>query len=115
MVVLAHRLSFFFATRARELARQAGARLVETPEGPPLSQQLQAERPRVLLLELDRADLGELSAMSAAGELRGIRVVAFASHVREDLAEQGRAAGVAEVVTKGELGRHLMRLMTEQA
>jgi AmiR/NasT family two-component response regulator len=111
VVVLAHRLGFFFLTRVRALSSTAGATLVESAPDASLCAAIERHAPELVLLELERADLAEVAEAVQGRVVGGARLVGFLSHVREDLAEQARRAGVGEVVSKGELARRLAALL----
>jgi DNA-binding NarL/FixJ family response regulator len=107
-----------FASRMRAAGQAAGVAVatVGTPEE--LVRRVRAERPRLVLvdLELRRGDpAAAIAAMVADREERGGRIVAFASHMNAAALQAGRAAGADRVLARSAFVRELPDLLREVA
>jgi DNA-binding NarL/FixJ family response regulator len=67
---------------------------------------IQADRPRLLLVDLQTPNLQTtettslLQSIAAAG---GVRSVAYAQHVNKDLLDEARGAGFDQILTRGQM------------
>jgi DNA-binding NarL/FixJ family response regulator len=105
MILVAVR-DLLFGSKIDAAAKRLGVAVSWAPRGVPLSQVAAERKPRAVL-----ADLGEPGALA---ELRTLlsaapetHVVGYLGHLQTDLMEQARSAGVAEVLTRGQLAASL--------
>ena len=105
MILVAVR-DLLFGSKIDAAAKRLGVEIAWAPRGSPLSQVAAERKPSVVL-----ADLGERGALD---ELRIIlrqapatHVVGFLGHLETDLMEAARGAGIAEVLTRGQLAASL--------
>ena len=101
MVLVAVR-DLLFGSKIDAAAKRLGVEIAFAPRGAPLSRTAAERCPRVIL-----ADLGEPGALA---ELRAVltaapttHVVGFLGHLQTELMDEARGAGVAEVLTRGQL------------
>src|SRR5919204_1052584 len=105
MILVAVR-DLLFGSKIDAAAKRLGVEVVWAPRGVPLSHVAAERRPSVIL-----ADLGERGALD---ELRAVleqapttHVVGFLGHLEAELMDAARGAGVAEVLTRGQLAASL--------
>src|SRR5437868_15435143 len=86
-----------FSSKIRAAAKQAAVPLVFARSSASALTEMRKAPPSLVIFDLDnpRTDpLGIVAAMKNDPALASIRTMAFVSHVRADLIEQARAAGV---------------------
>jgi DNA-binding NarL/FixJ family response regulator len=105
MILVAVR-DLLFGSKIDAAAKRLGVEIAWAPRGQPLSQVAAERRPSVIL-----ADLGERGALD---ELRTVlqqapttHVVGFLGHLETGLMDAARGAGIAEVLTRGQLAASL--------
>ena len=111
MILVAVR-DLLFGSKIDAAARRLGVEIARVPRGVALSQAASERRPSVIV-----ADLGEQGALD---ELRTIlaqapatHVVGFLGHLETELMDAARAAGVAEVLTRGQLAASLDAVLSQ--
>jgi len=108
MLVIAVR-DLVFRSKIHAAAERLGVAVQLAPRGTPLAEAVQGvERPTVL------ADLGEPGAIDqvrAAKAAGPLKVVGFLGHLQEGLMQQASAAGVDEVLTRGQLVSRLDEIL----
>ena len=100
MTVLVACRDLLFRSRIQSAADRLAVPLRLAPRDRPLADAAREAGGGLLLLDL--GDPGALEAIPAV-RAAGLRVVAFAGHVQEDLIAAARAAGADEVLSKGQL------------
>jgi len=108
MLVIAVR-DLMFRSKIHAAAERLGVTIQLAPRGTPLAEAVQGvERPTVL------ADLGEaglLDQVRTAKAAGPVRVVGFLGHLQEGLMADAAAAGVDEVLTRGQFVARLDELL----
>jgi hypothetical protein len=108
MLVIAVR-DLMFRSKIHAAAERLGVAITLAPRGTPLAEAVAGvERPTVL------ADLGEaglLDQVRAAKAAGPVRVIGFLGHLQEGLMEDAAAAGVDEVLTRGQFVARLDELL----
>jgi len=100
-----------FRSKIFAAAERLGVEVRLAPRGTPLAQAARELGPGTLL-----ADLGEpgvLAAVAAARQAGATRVVGFLGHLQTDLMAEAAAAGVDEVLTRGQLVQRLDGLLRD--
>ncbi len=102
-----------WATRIKATAEDLGlpCRPVRNPDM--LAQRLGDSKPTALILDLEteQAGLELLAALRANPAGAGVRVLAFAPHVKKDLMQAARDAGANEVLTRGAFDHDLVDIL----
>ena len=98
----------FFRSKVVETAKQLSVNLDIARDADELLQQIRAEKPRLILMDLQAKALAPLDTMVA---LEGIPVVGFLAHEEAELREQALAAGCGEVLTKGQFSASLPSIL----
>jgi hypothetical protein len=89
-----------FRSKIHAAAERQGVPLRLAPRGSTLAESIAGiERPTVLA---DLAEPGLLEQVRAAKALGPVRVIGFLGHLQEGLMAEARAAGVDEVLTRGQ-------------
>lgn len=103
-----------WATRIKGVADDLGipCRPVRNPDM--LAQRLADTSPKALILDLETEESGLalLRALRSDQRGAGIRVVAFAPHVKKDLMRAAKEAGADEVLTRGAFDHGLAEILT---
>lgn len=102
-----------WATRIKSAADDLGVpcRPVRNPDM--LAQRLADSAPVALILDLEteEAGLDLLRALRADPRGSGMRVLAFAPHVKKDMMQRAREAGADEVLTRGAFDHDLVKIL----
>jgi CheY-like chemotaxis protein len=98
----------FFRSKVLETAKALHVSLEVARDADEVLQQIRAEKPRLVLMDLQAAALQPLETIRS---LEGIPVVGFLAHEQLDLREKAIAAGCAEVLTKGQFSASLPSLL----
>jgi CheY-like chemotaxis protein len=98
----------FFRAKVLETAKQLSIPLDVARDADELLQQVRAEKPRLILMDLQAKALQPLETMIA---LEGIPVVGYLAHEEVALRDQALAAGCGEVLTKGQFSASLPALL----
>ena len=112
--VLALTADLMFGARVRSTAEAVSARLVLARSAEQLLSSARAERPRLIIVDLDTRTLDPVDLIRQIRNepaLPGVRVLAYVSHVREDLIEGARAAGADQVMARGAFARQLAAIL----
>ncbi len=107
-VVLAVR-DLVFRSKILAAAERLGADVRIPPRGTPLADAARAHGPATLVVDL--AEPGVLDQMQAAREAGATRIVGFLGHLQAELMEASRAAGVDEVLTRGQFVQRLDEIL----
>src|ERR671923_95949 len=100
MILVAVR-DLLFGSKIDAAAKRLGVPVAWAPRGVPLSQTAADKKPQAILADLgEPGALAELKAVLAAAP--GTHVVGYLGHLQTDLMDEARAAGVAEVLTRGQ-------------
>ncbi|MGE0448507.1 MAG: hypothetical protein AB7Q29_02890 [Vicinamibacterales bacterium] len=101
-MILAILDDLLFTSKIRATAAQAGVPLMFARTIDAALEQLRATRPSLVMLDLDnpRIDALRIAAELRESRLSGVSSVAFVSHVRTDLIQQARDAGIGEVLPR---------------
>lgn len=93
MNVLAVTNDIIFRTKIESTAKSLGAAVLRNADAI-------GEEPGVVLIDLDTAWPEAQELVRAVSAKADVRLVAFGSHVRQDLFEQARAAGIKDVFAR---------------
>jgi CheY-like chemotaxis protein len=97
-----------FRAKVVETAKTLSVPLQIARDADELLQQVRAEKPRLVLLDLQAQALQPLDTLVA---LEGIPVVGYLAHEKVELREQALAAGCGEVLTKGQFSASLPSIL----
>ena len=98
----------FFRAKVLEAAKSLAVSLDVARDADELLQQIRAEKPRLVLLDLQAAAMQPLDTLVA---LDGIPVVGYLAHELVDLRRQALDAGCGEVLTKGQFSASLPSIL----
>lgn len=98
----------FFRAKVLETAKALSVSLDVARDADELLQQVRAEKPRLVLMDLQADKLQPLDTIVA---LEGIPVVGFLAHEKVELRDQALAAGCGEVLTKGQFSASLPSIL----
>jgi hypothetical protein len=107
-VILAVR-DLVFRSKILAAAERLGADVRLAPRGTPLDEAARTLGPGTLVLDL--GEPGVVAQVPAARAAGATRVVGFLGHLQIDLMEASRAAGVDEVLTRGQFVQRLDDLL----
>lgn len=116
-MILAILDDLLFTSKIRSIAAQAGAPVQFARTLDAALEQLRTAAPDLAILDLDNP---RIDALRIAAEVRGnetrpaIPAVAFVSHVRTDLIQQARAAGIADVLPRSAFVTKLAEILARQ-
>jgi len=93
-----------FGSRIRAVAERAGRQVVFTKRGSAASE-VRASRPDLIIIDLDRSAFDPMAAIreikaDADPAVSGVTIVGFVSHMRGDLIDAARAAGIDQVLAR---------------
>ncbi len=108
MIVIAVR-DLVFRSRIQAAAERLGIPVRLAPRGAPLPDAVREAGGGTVIADLNEAGL--LEQVAAARREAGVRVVGFLGHLQADLMDAARAAGVDEVLTRGQLVARLDELL----
>ena len=107
-VILAVR-DLVFRSKILAAAERLGTPVAIAPRGTPLDQAARDHGPGTLIVDLGEPGVvGQIPAAKRAG---ATRVVGFLGHLQTDLMEASQAAGVDEVLTRGQFVQRLDDLL----
>jgi len=98
----------FFRAKVLETAKSLSVDLAVARDADELLQQIRAEKPQLVLLDLQAAAMQPLDTLVA---LDGIPTVGFLAHELVELRDQALAAGCGEVLTKGQFSASLASIL----
>jgi CheY-like chemotaxis protein len=99
-----------FTSKIREVARQLGVSVASARDAAGLVEAASGARLVVLDLRLDGA-LDALARLKQQPDLTGITTVGFVEHERLDVMDAARAAGISQVMAKGQFANALPKLL----
>jgi AmiR/NasT family two-component response regulator len=108
-VILAVR-DLVFRSKILAASERLGVAVHIAPRGTPLDQAARELGPGILIIDL--GEPGAVEQVAAAKGSGATRVVGFLGHLQQDLAERSRAAGVDEVLTRGQFVQRLDELLS---
>ena len=107
----------FFLAKIRETAKAAGVTVVTVdPRTSPVA--IAQAQPQVIFVDLNSPELSSLGwveALKASPATRLIRIVAFVSHVQEELISAARAAGCDSIMARSAFTKQLPDLLRSLA
>lgn len=112
--VLAHAADMIFAARLREAASAVGTDLLLARKPQDWLQQARDRKPRLLVLDLDTRSLDPVALISetkADPLLRDIPIIAYVSHVREDIIAEAQHAGADRVMARGAFAKNMQHIL----
>ena len=98
----------FFRSRVLETAKALSVTVEVARDADEVLQKVRAEKPRLVLMDLQAAALQPLETLRS---LMGVPVIGFLAHEQTELREQALAAGCTEVLTKGQFSAQLPALL----
>jgi hypothetical protein len=99
-----------FTSKIREVARQLGVSVAPARDAAGLLQAARGARLVVLDLRLEGA-LDALTQLRREPELADVTTVGFVEHERLDVMDAARAAGISQVMAKGQFANALPKLL----
>ncbi|MBZ5535868.1 MAG: hypothetical protein LAO31_07930 [Acidobacteriia bacterium] len=104
----------FFAAKVEETAKHLGIPLVTLLSEASLIMEVKRESPSIVIIDLN-FDVNRspevIKTVKEACSPHPIRVLAFFSHVQEDLADSARRAGAFVVVPRSYFSKHLLEIL----
>ena len=99
-----------FTSKIREVARQLGVSVAPARDAAALVEAARGARLVVLDLRLEGA-LEALAQLKQHPDLAGVTTVGFVEHERLDVMDAARAAGISQVMAKGQFANALPKLL----
>jgi CheY-like chemotaxis protein len=99
-----------FTSKIREVARQLGVSVAPARDAAGLVEAARGARLVVLDLRLEGA-LEALAQLKQHADLAGVTTVGFVEHERLDVMDAARAAGISQVMAKGQFSNALPKLL----
>ena len=99
-----------FTSKIREVARQLGVSVASARDAAALVEAARGARLVVFDLRLEGA-LDALALLRQQPELAGVTTVGFVEHERLDVMDAARAAGISQVMAKGQFASALPKLL----
>ena len=110
--VVAWPADLLFGARIRGAAEATGTPVRIVRDGEALVAVAAEVAPRLVVVDLDaRGAVAAIARLKADPATAGVPVLAYASHVREDVMAAARAAGAERVVARGRFARDLPALL----
>ena len=103
-----------FSSKIRAAAEQAACPISFVRKADAVVAEVREKRPRLIIVDLDRASLdpvGAVRALKGDPELRDTRVVGFVSHVHADKIAAAREVGIDVVLARSAFVAALPRLV----
>ena len=103
-----------FSSKIRSVAEQAACPISFVRKADAVVSEVKEKRPRLVILDLDRATLdpvGAVRALKNHAELRDMKIVGFVSHVHADRIAAAREAGIDLVLARSAFVAQLPRLV----
>lgn len=97
-----------FRSKVLEAAKALAVDIEVARDADEVMQKVRAEKPRLVLLDLQAEALRPLETLQG---LVGLPVVGYLNHERVELREQALAAGCGEVLTKGQFAAGLPQIL----
>ena len=108
--VVALSADLIFGARIRGAAEAAGVSVILSRNVEDFLTRIRADHPRLAILDMDRRGL-DVAEVVQAVKAAGVPLLAYVSHVREDLIEQARAAGADRVMARGAFAKQLPEIL----
>jgi CheY-like chemotaxis protein len=99
-----------FRSKIHAAAERLGVPVTLAPRGAPLADTARALGPGTVIVDL--GEPGILDQIRAARATPGLRVIGFLGHLEKELAAAAEAAGVDEVLSRGQFVSRLDDLLT---
>ena len=111
--VVAWPADILFGARIRGAAEATGTLVRLVRDGEELVVAARESAPRLVVVDLDARGepVAAIARLTADPATAGVPVLAYASHVREDVMAAARAAGAERVVARGQFARDLPALL----
>jgi CheY-like chemotaxis protein len=109
-VIIALSADLIFGARIRNAAESAGVRVILAKNVEDFLTQVHSAQPRLAILDMDRRGL-DVSDVVGKVKAEGVELLAYVSHVREDLIDAARAAGADRVMARGAFAKQLPELL----
>ena len=97
-----------FRSKVLEAAKALNVSVETARDADEVLQKIRAEKPKLVLLDLQAQSLRPLDTLKSLGELPS---VGFCNHELVELREQALAAGCGEVLTKGQFAAGLPKIL----
>ena len=113
-MILAAVDDLLFSSRIRTVAKQAGVDLTFARTPAEILDQSRTLRPSLVIFDLNSAKaqpIETVAAMKRDPELKGLRTLGFVSHVRTDVIDAAREAGVDEVLPRSAFAGNLAEIL----
>lgn len=109
--VLALPADLIFGARIRATAEEVGTAVVIAKNPDDLIARLAETEPRFVILDLDRRELNVSEIVKQIKATSSAPILAYVSHVREDLIREARDAGADKVIARGAFAKQLGDLL----
>jgi DNA-binding NarL/FixJ family response regulator len=103
----------FFQAKILETAKHLGVTVRTSTTGDALLAEIAKEKPKLVIVDLNArgAPLHAIERVCATAP--ELRLIAFLSHVRAELAQQARDAGCTQVMPRSQFTRDLATILAE--
>jgi CheY-like chemotaxis protein len=109
-VVVALSADMIFAVRIRSAAESAGVSIILAKNVEDFLTRVRELKPRLAILDMDRRGL-DVSEVVSQVKAENVELLAYVSHVREDLINAARAAGADRVMARGAFAKNIAELL----
>jgi len=99
-----------FGSRIRSAAESAGASVIIARNVEDFLSNVRLHKPRLAILDMDRRGL-DVSDTVKHVKSENVELIAYVSHVREDLIDAARVAGAESVLARGAFAKQLAELL----
>jgi PleD family two-component response regulator len=113
-VILAVVDDLMFTSKVRAAANQLGAPIVFARSAESAFAEMRKSRPSLVILDLDNPrtnPLGIVSQMKEDAELSDVETLGFVSHVKTDLIDAARQAGVRTILPRSAFAQQLPEIL----
>jgi PleD family two-component response regulator len=114
--VLAVTADLMFAARVRSTAAAVGTEIVLARSADELMRLARERGPRLIIIDLDARTVDVIKLITELkrdAALASIPILAYVSHVREDMISAARTAGAERVIARGSFVKQLPALLAE--
>lgn len=109
--IVALAADMIFASRMRGAAAATNTEVVLARDAADFLAKIQELKPRLAILDLDRRGLDVAAVVRAAKTAADTQLLAYVSHVREDLIAEARQAGADRVMARGAFANQMADLL----
>ncbi|HUP88365.1 MAG TPA: hypothetical protein VM100_03405 [Longimicrobiales bacterium] len=109
--VVALAADLIFAARIRSTAEAANVSLVLAKDPADFLAKVRELSPRLAVLDLDRRGLDVRDTVAAVGACN-VPLLAYVSHVQENLIAEAKDAGATRIVARGAFARNMSELLS---